>query len=124
MFPVTVTLHNADQLRAVMSALGTPETTTTKAETEKKSENKPAASTASASTQTTAAASAAPAAKANDSANNAVMSVEDRANTIKGLAANGKRDAVVARLAKYGAKKGSEVKDADLPAFDAELKAL
>lgn len=127
MFPVTITLQNHDQLSAVIAALGNPSAAVTqakpKAETAKKSETA-AASTTTAATQTTAAASDVQEKKVEESAKPAVMSLDERAALIKNLAGNGKREEVVALLGKYGAKKGSEVKDADLPAFDAELKAL
>lgn len=135
MFPVTITLQNADQLAAVMAALGHGKTASTaassksvaaekpKAEEVKKPETAPAA-TAPAATQTTAETSAAQEKKADASEKVAVLSVDERAAIIKNLAGNGKRDEVVALLGKYGAKKGSEVKAEDLPAFDAELKAL
>lgn len=139
MFPITVTLHSADQLDAVLTALGNVSVKKTTCATDSCASHKPAAdkpkeesakksettaATATAATQTTAATSAAPESKASESAKPAVLSVEERASIIKNLAGGGKREEVVALLAKYGAKKGSEVKEADLQAFDAELKAL
>lgn len=130
MFPMTVTLHTADQLNAVLAALSTGVAVTNTcakhkpADTAKKSETAPAA-TAPAATQTTAETSAAPEQKAETSAPEAtVMSVEDRGVKVKAAITKVGREKVVALLQKYGAAKASEVAADKLPAFDAELCAL
>lgn len=132
MFPMQITLNvtNADQLNALAAISGgvkIAEATsprTAKVEAKAETAKKPDAATAPADTRTTAEPSVAQEKKAESSDSVSVMSVDERAAVIKNLAGGGKRDEVVALLAKYGAKKGSEVKAEDLPAFDAELKAL
>lgn len=133
MFPVTITLTTADQLNAVMSALGN----TVKAPVpEKKSEPNspppvakeepkaaPVAATESVATATTAEVSAAPATKAEVS-EPAIIDKDALATATKAAIAKVGRDAVVELIKSYGAAKGSEIATEKRAEFDAKLLAL
>jgi hypothetical protein len=137
MFPVTITLNNADQLNAVMLALGGPivgtvETTTAKAPAEKKpvAEKSPppvknsetVAVTATVDTQATAAPAAAPEQKAASSV--AILDKDALTAATKAAIAKVGRDPVVALIQSYGAAKGSEIATEKRAEFDAKLIAL
>ena len=138
MFPVTITLNTADQLNAVMLALGGPivgtvETTTSKAPAEKKpvAEKSPppaknsettAAVTATVDTQATAAPAAAPEQKAAPSV--AILDKDALTAATKAAIAKVGRDDVVALIQSYGAAKGSEIATEKRAEFDAKLLAL
>jgi hypothetical protein len=137
MFPVTITLNNADQLNAVMLALGGPivgtvETTTAKAPAEKKpvAEKSPppvknsetAAVTATVDTQATAAPAAVPEQKAASSV--AILDKDALTSATKAAIAKVGRDPVVALIQSYGAAKGSEIATEKRAEFDAKLIAL
>lgn len=141
MFPVTITLNTADQLNAVMAALGNPHAATvaaaikpakTEAVAEKKSvekspspaqEQKAVAATESAATVTTAATTAAPEPKAEVSEVK-LLDADELANAVRAAIAKAGRDPVVALLSSYGVKKAGEVEAGKRPEFDAKLIAL
>lgn len=138
MFPVTITLNNADQLNAVLAAMGNPHAATvaaikpakTEAVAEKKSVEKsppPAqetkvAVTESADTATTAATPAVQEQKAETSVK--LLDADELANAVRAAIAKSGRDPVVALLGVYGVKKAGEVEAAKRPEFDAKLIAL
>jgi len=128
MFPVTITLNNAEQLNAVMAAMNignaaiAKASAKTEAVTEKKQEQKAPAATAPAATQATAAATDAPAAKAETSA--AILDKDALTSATKAAIAKVGREEVVALIASYGAAKGSEIAVEKRAEFDAKLLAL
>lgn len=145
MFPVTITLHNADQLNTVLAALASGPVTVLasdadapakKPATEKKAKpeatepaKKPdSAATASADTATTAATTAAPEKKAEASATKPIHGAltPDERNVITRKAINAAgRDSVLALLAEYGVTKASEITDPDtLAVYDLRLSKL
>lgn len=138
MFPVTITLHNNDQLNAVLTALnaGGAQVKTEKPAAEKKAKpeatetaKKPeTAVTESAGTATTAATTDAQAQKAEASAVKPIHGTltpdERNVYTRKAIAAAG-RDKVMALLAEFGVAKASEIADADtLAVYDLRLTKL
>jgi len=127
MFPVTITLNTADQLNAVMAALGNPAAKVVEAAPAKKSEPKAAvatvAATEPAATPSTAAATAAPAPKAETSAP-AILDKDALTAAVKNAIAKAGRDPVVALISSYGAAKAGDVAIEKRPAFDAALLAL
>lgn len=136
MFPVTITLKSADELNAVMAALGNApvatatKTTKTEAVVEKKSVEKSpppaetkAAVTESAATVTTAATNDAPATKVDNSAP-ALLDKDALTTATKAAIAKVGRDEVVALIASYGAAKGSEISLHQRAEFDAKLLKL
>lgn len=148
MFPVTITLHNADQLNAVMASLGAGNAAcagkceaAAPAKTEKPAAEKKAkpeatesakksdsAATTSAATDTTAATTAAPEKKAESSEAKPIHGslTPDERNVVtrKAIAAAG-RDKVLALLGEYGVTKASEITDPDtLAVYDLRLSKL
>ena len=142
MFPITVTIQNIDELRAVMSALGVADAQasaeTTKATDETTTEAPAEAPTAEAPTTEAPAAEAptteAPAAEAPTTeaptteapaaeAPAAAPSYQDAANAIMRLARARGRDAAVAVLAKFGAGKLPDVKPEHFAAVIAACEA-
>lgn len=105
---------NADNF----AVAGTP--LTEKAAAEKSGKGKPAATPAAPAPAPKEAAAPAPAA---DSPSDDSATRDDLLDLIKAKAKT-HRDEVVKALGKYGAKKGSEVKDADIAACVADLKAV
>ena len=140
MFPVTITLNNAEQLNAVITAMhpltnmkGLTKTEVaeiTKVIAEKKpvAEKSPppasetTAATAPVDTQTTAAVSDAPAAKVESSG--AILDKDALTTAIKAAIAKAGRDPVAALIQSYGAAKGSEIALEKRAEFDAKLLAL
>jgi hypothetical protein len=127
MFPVTITLNNADQLNAVLAAMnmtntvvGTVSKTTTK--TVDAAEKKSSAVTDSAATDTTAATNAAQEQKAGNSV--AILDKDALTAATKAAIAKAGRDEVVALIASYGAAKGSEIATEKRAEFDAKLLKL
>lgn len=137
MFPVTITLNTADQLNAVLAALGNgstqvkstdkpaaEKTTKPEATTAKKSD----AATASAGTTTTAAGTDAQDKKEKTSAEKPIHGTytpeERNVVTRKAIAAVG-RDTVIALLAEFGVAKAGEITNPDqLAVYDLRLTKL
>ena len=132
MFPVTITLNNADQLNAVLAAmnLGTnvivgqvAEKAAEKPATKKTPPVVAAAATEVAATPATAAGTAAQEPKAEASAAK-LLDADELANAVRAAIAKSGRDPVVALLTSYGVKKAGEVEAAKRAEFDVQLIAL
>lgn len=131
MFPVTITLNNAEQLNAVLAAmnLGTnvivgqvAEKTVEKTTAKKTS---PAVVTETAATQTTAATADVQEKKAEVSEQvKALLTADELTSSVKNAIAKVGRDPVVALLKEFGAAKASEVVADRRPEFDGKLLAL
>lgn len=131
MFPVTITLNNAEQLNAVLAAmnLGTnvivgqvAEKTVEKTTAKKTS---PAVVTETAATQTTAATADVREKKAEVSEQvKALLTADELTSSVKNAIAKVGRDPVVALLKEFGAAKASEVVADRRPEFDGKLLAL
>lgn len=132
MFPVTITLNNAEQLNAVLAALGNApsQAAAVKPKDQAVAEKKPvaekspppAAVTEVAATQATAAVADAPAAKVEASV--AILDKDALTTATKAAIAKAGRDPVVALIQSYGAAKGSEIALEKRAEFDAKLLAL
>lgn len=131
MFPVTITLNNAEQLNAVLAAmnLGTNVIVGQVAEkaAEKTTAKKtpPAVATETVDTQATAATTDAQEKKAEVSEQvKALLTADELTSSVKNAIAKVGRDPVVALLKSYGAAKASEVAADKRPEFDVKLLAL
>lgn len=145
MFPVTVTLNNQEELSRVLAALNVPEedrqlplteqpvTTQEQSEKEEKAATKKAASaqkqekpvieqpTAMEGTET-----AAPNEKAQsgeDESQQPEASRDEANDLIRQLARSGGRDKAVSILARFDAKRASDIKDGDISEFCAAVRA-
>lgn len=139
MFPITVTVHDAAQLNAIMAALGTTglqpaatapvATPAPKAErvAKPKAEPKPEATegnaaAASSEPATTAAPAASSTASEQPAADAPAISIADVNAAIIGLAKAKGRDAAVAVLKEFGVAKAPELKAEQYPAVVAAAK--
>jgi len=139
MFPITVTVHDAAQLNAIMAALGTTglqpaatapvATPAPKAErvAKPKAEPKPEAAegnaaAASSEPATTAAPAASSTASEQPAADAPAITIADVNAAIIGLAKAKGRDAAVAVLKEFGVAKAPELKPEQYPAVVAAAK--
>ena len=135
MFPVTITLNNAEQLNAVLAAMnlgtnaivGQVAEKTVEKTTAKKTPpvQNTSAATETANTQATAATTAAQEKKEEVSAPaKALLTADELTSSVKNAIAKVGRDPVVALLKEFGAAKASEVVADRRPEFDGKLLAL
>ena len=134
MFPVTITLNNADQLNAVLAAMNITNVivgqVAEKVAKDPAAKNTPpvqntGAATEAAGTQTTAATTDVQEKKEEVSAPaKALLTADELTSSVKNAIAKVGRDPVVALLKEFGAAKASEVVADRRPEFDGKLLAL
>lgn len=135
MFPMTVTLHNADQLNAVLASMNIGANVIVGQVAEKVAKEPAAkktppvqntsAATEAANTQATAATTAVQEKKEEVSAPaKALLTADELTSGVKNAIAKVGRDPVVALLKEFGAAKASEVVADRRPEFDGKLLAL